>query len=153
MARRRALVTAVLAAVAALLFPPTLAQAAPPSYVALGDSYSSGTGTGSYLVDGTDCLRSSYAYPSLIASARGYALNLRACSGATVSDVQNSQLGALSTSTAYVTFVAVDADRKPVRVPELIPRNPHQQRRWREAEHRREDRLAHRERIQAGRAS
>ncbi len=104
MARRRALVTAALAAVAALLLPATAARAAAPSYVALGDSYSSGTGTGIYLLDGTDCLRSAYAYPSLIASSRGYALNLRACSGATVSDVQNSQLGALSTSTAYVTI-------------------------------------------------
>lgn len=104
MARRRALATAALAAVVTLLLPATAAQAAPPSYVALGDSYSSGTGTGSYLVDGTDCLRSTYAYPSLVASSRGYALNLRACSGATVSDVQNSQLGALSSGTAYVTI-------------------------------------------------
>jgi lysophospholipase L1-like esterase len=104
MARRRALVTAALTAAAALLLPTAAAQAAPPSYVALGDSYSSGTGTGSYLLDGTDCLRSAYAYPSLIASSSGYALNLRACSGATVADVANSQLGALSASTAYVTI-------------------------------------------------
>lgn len=61
----------------------TPADAAASSYVALGDSYSSGTGTRSYLNDGTSCLRSVYAYPSLIASSRGYALNLRACSGAT----------------------------------------------------------------------
>ncbi len=104
MARRRALVTVAIAAATALLLPPAVARAAPPSYVALGDSYSSGTGTGSYLLDGTDCLRSAYAYPSLIASSRGYALNLRACSGATVSDVAGSQLGALSVSTAYVTI-------------------------------------------------
>ena len=68
----------------------------PRPYVALGDSYSSGTGTRSYLADGTSCQRSTYAYPSLIAAARGYALNFRACSGAKVADVTNTQLGALT---------------------------------------------------------
>lgn len=80
------------------------AQAAPPSYVALGDSYSSGTGTRTYLDDGTSCQRSTLAYPSLIAAARGYGLNFRACSGATIPDVTNNQLGALSSSTAYVSL-------------------------------------------------
>ncbi|HEY8307254.1 MAG TPA: SGNH/GDSL hydrolase family protein [Lapillicoccus sp.] len=80
------------------------AQAAPPSYVALGDSYSSGVGTRSYLNDGSSCQRSVYAYPSLIAAAKGYALNFRACSGATVADVTNSQLSALSSANAYVTI-------------------------------------------------
>ena len=68
------------------------AHAAAPSYVALGDSYASGTGTRSYISDGTSCQRSTFAYPKLIAAARGYALNFKACSGATVSDVTNSQL-------------------------------------------------------------
>ncbi len=104
MARRRALVTAAFAAVTALVISAAPADAAAPSYVALGDSYSSGTGTRSYLADGTSCLRSVYAYPSLIASARGYALNFRACSGAKISDVTNGQLSALSSSTAYVTI-------------------------------------------------
>jgi lysophospholipase L1-like esterase len=84
------------------LVPP--AHAAPASYVALGDSYSSGVGTRSYLDDGTSCQRSVYAFPSLIAAARGYALNFRACSGAKVSDVTTKQLGALSAGTAYVTI-------------------------------------------------
>ncbi len=92
-----------LAALAALLAPAP-AQAADPAYVALGDSYSSGTGTRTYIPDGTSCQRSVYAYPSLIASAQGYALNFRACSGATIPDVTNAQLGALSASTAYVTI-------------------------------------------------
>ncbi len=104
MARRRALVTAAFTAVAALVISAAPADAAAPSYVALGDSYSSGTGTRSYLSDGTSCLRSVYAYPSLIASAKGYALNFRACSGAKISDVTNGQLSALSSSTAYVTI-------------------------------------------------
>ena len=82
----------------------TPARAAAPSYVALGDSYSSGVGTRSYISDGTSCQRSVYAYPSLIATARGYALNFRACSGARIPDVTNNQLSALSSSTAYVTI-------------------------------------------------
>ena len=104
MARRRALVPAVLAAVTALVISAAPAGAAAPSYVALGDSYSSGTGTRSYLADGTSCLRSVYAYPSLIASAKGYTLNFRACSGAKIPDVTNTQLSALTAGTTYVTI-------------------------------------------------
>jgi len=100
---RRLLPAAVLALVSPLLGAPP-ALAATPSYVALGDSYSSGTGTGSYLDDGTSCKRSAYAYPSLISASRGYALNFRACSGATIPDVTNTQLGALTTATNYVTI-------------------------------------------------
>jgi len=103
MARRRALVAA-LGAVTALVVASAPAQAAAPSYVALGDSYSSGTGTRTYIADGTSCQRSVYAYPSLLASAKGYALTFRACSGATVADVTNTQLSALTASTAYVTI-------------------------------------------------
>ncbi|MCW2737105.1 SGNH/GDSL hydrolase family protein [Nocardioides sp.] len=80
------------------------AQAAAPAYVALGDSYASGTGTRSYISDGTSCQRSAQAYPSLIAAARGYALNFRACSGATIPDVTNTQLSALTSATTYVTI-------------------------------------------------
>ena len=80
------------------------AYGAGSAYVALGDSYSSGTGTRSYLSDGTSCQRSVYAYPSLIASSKGYSLNFRACSGATISDVTNLQLSALSTGTVYVSI-------------------------------------------------
>jgi len=104
MARRRAGVSAAFAAVTALVISAAPAGAAAPSYVALGDSYSSGTGTRSYLADGTSCLRSVYAYPSLIASAKGYALNFRACSGARIADVTSTQLSALSASTSYVTI-------------------------------------------------
>lgn len=80
------------------------AQAAGPSYVALGDSYSSGVGTRSYIDDGTSCQRSNYAYPKLVAAAKGYSLNFKACSGATVSTVTNSQLSALTSTTRYVTI-------------------------------------------------
>jgi len=80
------------------------ARAAGPSYVALGDSYSSGVGTRTYISDGTSCQRSTYAYPYLIAQSRGYSLSFQACSGAKVSDVTSKQLGTLSTATAYVTM-------------------------------------------------
>jgi lysophospholipase L1-like esterase len=86
-----------------LLVAPAAHAAAPP-YVALGDSYSSGVGTRSYIDDGTSCQRSTYAFPSLVAAAKGYALNFRACSGAKIPDVTNSQLGALSSATRYVTI-------------------------------------------------
>lgn len=104
--RRRALGAGLsaLAGVGAALALGSPASAAGASYVALGDSYSSGTGTRTYISDGTSCQRSVYAYPSLDASALGLALTFRACSGATVADVTNTQLSALSTSTAYVTI-------------------------------------------------
>ncbi|MFC7358954.1 SGNH/GDSL hydrolase family protein [Nocardioides astragali] len=98
---------AVLGSALAGLLTPLLVQpahAAAPVYVALGDSYASGTGTRSYISDGTSCQRSTKAYPSLIAAARGYALNFRACSGARVADVTNTQLSALTTATTYVTI-------------------------------------------------
>jgi lysophospholipase L1-like esterase len=99
-----ALCSLVPAAALTVLATATPAQAAAPSYVALGDSYSSGVGTRSYLNDGSSCQRSVYAYPSLLAAQKGYALVFRACSGATVADVTNTQLSALSSATRYVTI-------------------------------------------------
>ncbi|PUB31955.1 GDSL-like lipase/acylhydrolase family protein [Promicromonospora sp. AC04] len=93
-----------LATVGLVTTPALPSYAVGESYVALGDSYSSGTGTRSYIADGTDCLRSTYAYASLTAAAKSYSLNFRACSGAVVADVTNSQLSALSSSTRYVTI-------------------------------------------------
>ncbi|MBX2801717.1 MAG: acyl-CoA thioesterase [Myxococcales bacterium] len=55
------------------------------------------------------------------------------------------------TSAAYLTFVAVDTDRKPCPVPQLRPHSEIEIRRHREAQQRRQTRLAHRERIRAGR--
>jgi lysophospholipase L1-like esterase len=94
-----ALVTSlVLAALAAAAAP-----AAAGEYVALGDSYSSGTGTGSY-VD-VACRRSDAAFPALVAAARpGTALRSVACSGATVPDVERDQLAAVTSATALVTL-------------------------------------------------
>ena len=107
--RRRGVSTRVVLATAALGAAlvgglATPATAAAPSYVALGDSYSSGTGTRDYIADGTQCQRSARAYPSLVAASTGYALDFRACSGATIPDVVGNQLGALGAGTSYVTI-------------------------------------------------
>ena len=68
----RFLIAVIVASAAAVL---SLAVAAPASaqtairYVALGDSYSSGVGAGSYIGSSGSCDRSTSAYPELWASA------------------------------------------------------------------------------------
>jgi GDSL-like lipase/acylhydrolase family protein len=94
---------AALGAAAAVTVAAAPASAA-NSYVALGDSYASGTGTRTYLNDGTSCQRSVYAYPSLISASKGLTLNFRACSGAKVADVTNTQLSALTAATTRVSI-------------------------------------------------
>jgi hypothetical protein len=101
--RLTAVLTALVALVATVLLQAP-AHAGAPTYVALGDSYASGTGTRSYISDGTSCQRSTFAYPKLIAAARGYALTFKACSGATTSSVTNTQLSALTVGTSYVSI-------------------------------------------------
>ena len=51
------------------------------------------------------------------------------------------------TSTAYLTMVALDEDRRPVEVPPVEPRTEEERRRRDEAELRRRNRLAEREQI------
>ena len=75
------------------------------NYVALGDSYSSGVGAGSYTAESGSCDRSLSAYPALWASANSVAsFTFAACSGATTADVANSQLGALNSATTLVSI-------------------------------------------------
>ena len=72
-------------------------------YVALGDSYSSGVGTGSYTLDSA-CKRSVSAYPYLLAQKRKRtSLVFVACSGATTADLLASQIGAVTSTTSIVT--------------------------------------------------
>ncbi len=75
-----------------------------PSYVGLGDSYSSGVGTRDYSYDSSSCQRSPYAYAPLIGAAKGYSLTFAACGGATTSDVKSSQVNSLSSTTNLVTI-------------------------------------------------
>ncbi|WP_027942551.1 SGNH/GDSL hydrolase family protein [Amycolatopsis taiwanensis] len=97
----RTLVVSVVACVATLGFA-GVAQAA-TNYVALGDSYSSGVGAGSYL-DSSSCKRSANAYPYQYAQSSGASLSFQACSGAKTSDVLNNQVGALNSSTSLVSI-------------------------------------------------
>jgi lysophospholipase L1-like esterase len=104
--RRRALLaiaTTVLVTTAGLVAGALPAAAAGATYTALGDSYSSGVGTRTYISDGTNCQRSTYAYPELVAASLGATLSFAACGGAKVVDVLNGQLGSLNASTTYVT--------------------------------------------------
>ena len=67
-------------------------------YAALGDSYSSGVGTGSYTLDSA-CKRSVYAYPYLVAQKRSNtSLTFVACSGAKTSDLLANQHNATYTA-------------------------------------------------------
>jgi acyl-CoA hydrolase len=56
------------------------------------------------------------------------------------------------TSTAYLTFVALDSDHHLTEVPTLEPVTEIEMQRWREAQLRREARLAVRDQVEAGRA-
>lgn len=99
MSRRRTLVG--IAVAIGVMAGGASAAAAAPSYVALGDSYASGDGTGVYFE--TSCFTSPDAYPPLVASADDLSLTFAACSGATTSSVISSQLGSLNASTSLVT--------------------------------------------------
>jgi lysophospholipase L1-like esterase len=75
------------------------------SYVALGDSYSSGLGAGDYLSSGGSCDRSTGAYPEQWAGSHSPAsFVFAACAGATTADVINSQVRALTRSTTLVSI-------------------------------------------------
>lgn len=90
-------------------------QAAPTSYVALGDSFVAGPLIPNQLADPLGCLRSDHNYPHLLASASGQAqLRDRSCSGAQTDDMFTAQgvwpgpnppqLDALDASTGLVTL-------------------------------------------------
>jgi lysophospholipase L1-like esterase len=84
---------------------PAAEAATAVNYVALGDSYSSGLGAGSYISSSGSCDRSSNAYPARWAAANAPASFVSvACAGATTSDVIGSQVSALSASTTLVSL-------------------------------------------------
>ncbi|MGW3915060.1 SGNH/GDSL hydrolase family protein [Streptomyces sp. NPDC005070] len=79
--------------------------AAATGYVALGDSYSSGVGAGSYISSSGDCDRSTKAYPYLWNAAHSpSSFDFTACSGARTGDVTANQLGPLNSSTGLVSI-------------------------------------------------
>ncbi|MGW9027131.1 SGNH/GDSL hydrolase family protein [Streptomyces sp. NPDC055722] len=107
--RLAAYVTSLLLAVGFALTGAAAAQASPlaaaTGYVALGDSYSSGVGAGSYISSSGDCDRSAKAYPYLWQAAHApSSFSFMACSGARTTDVLNNQLGTLTASTGLVSI-------------------------------------------------
>nr|WP_281415720.1 SGNH/GDSL hydrolase family protein [Actinospica durhamensis] len=81
------------------------AHAATVNYVALGDSYSSGVGAGSYTSSSGSCDRSTNAYSQLWTNANGpSSFTFVACSGATTSDVLSSQIASVTSSTTLVSI-------------------------------------------------
>ena len=104
---RRPRARLALAAAAMLAAVPLLTAATASTgvtYVAMGDSYSSGLGAGDYGSSGS-CYRSANAYPELWASASAPAsFAFVACAGATTTDVINSQLTALNSGTSLVSI-------------------------------------------------
>ncbi|UUU23074.1 SGNH/GDSL hydrolase family protein [Streptomyces sp. DSM 40750] len=106
MRKLKAALVAGLMTLAGVAVANTPAQAATSAeYVALGDSYASGVGAGSYDASSGDCKRSTKNYPRLWAAANPeYALKDVTCSGATIADVRANQLSALSANTNLVTL-------------------------------------------------
>jgi lysophospholipase L1-like esterase len=95
----------IAAAVLALLVGIPPANAAAVNYVALGDSYASGVGSGSYTSESGSCLRSTKAYPQLWTNGHApSSFRFVACSGAKTTDVNANQLSALSSSTTLVSI-------------------------------------------------
>ena len=84
---------------------PAAEAAVAVNYVALGDSYSSGLGAGSYISSSGSCDRSTNAYPEQWAAAHAPASFVSvACAGATTSDVISSQVSALTAATTLVSI-------------------------------------------------
>ena len=110
--RSRSAASALVAAAAALaaaalpmLVPAQASAQSAVHYVALGDSYSSGVGAGSYIGSSGSCDQSTNAYPALWNAANQPASYVsEACSGATTATVLSSQLSALSAATTLVSI-------------------------------------------------
>lgn len=81
---------------------PAAANSGDVQYVALGDSYAAGVGAPPYADD--ICLQSNNGYPELLNSEKSIHLRANAtCSGATTSEVADTQLSALKPGTRLVT--------------------------------------------------
>jgi lysophospholipase L1-like esterase len=79
------------------------APASATKYVALGDSYSSGTGTRTYY--DANCRRSVHAYPYLLHEAHPrWTFVHAACSGATTASLLSGQISSVTPDTDWVTY-------------------------------------------------
>jgi lysophospholipase L1-like esterase len=91
--------------VPAILVPAQASAQSTVHYVALGDSYSSGLGAGSYIGSSGSCDQSTNAYPARWDAANQPASYVsEACAGATTATVLSSQLSALSAATTLVSI-------------------------------------------------
>ena len=102
-------VATVLAGVLGLVAVPSTAGASPAAgvgdYAALGDSYSSGVGTGVYDPASGTCARSPLSYPpQWVVEHQPASFEFVACSGATTADVLGNQISALRPGTDLVTI-------------------------------------------------
>jgi lysophospholipase L1-like esterase len=105
--RRLVLVGAALAMVASIS--PAGATGTASTYVALGDSYTSGAGLSPYLAGSNGCSRSPEAYPEDVARAMtGAQLEFVACSGATIPQIAR-QVSAARASLANASLVTLSA--------------------------------------------
>jgi lysophospholipase L1-like esterase len=104
--RAASAVLGALALTAASLLPAlpvSAAHAATGEYVALGDSYSSGSGAGDYIDQA--CTRSANSYPAKWAAANApSSFKFVACGGAVIPDVRSRQLSALGAETSLVSI-------------------------------------------------
>lgn len=103
--RRPAMVVAVAAVLMAMAGAGTASADPRPqgTYVALGDSYSSGVGTRDYSFN-APCKRGPYAYPWLVDLSLEATFVFRACGGATTADVIANQLNSVTSDDTYVTI-------------------------------------------------
>jgi hypothetical protein len=85
------------------LYTPAAAQGG--TYVALGDSYSAGVGSGG-TSSGT-CLQNANAYPAVWAASHpAYQFTFAACTKATIATVQSMQLAEITAGTTLITVTA-----------------------------------------------
>lgn len=104
--RRLTFLGALVAAAAVIVSTAVDASAAGANYVAMGDSYASGVGSGSYTASSGSCERSTLAASQLWANTHAPASYVSvACSGAKTTDVNANQISALSSSTTLVSIV------------------------------------------------
>jgi lysophospholipase L1-like esterase len=96
--RRLAAFVCVLAACAIIVAPAWATK-----YVALGDSYSSGTGTRTYY--DSSCQKSVTSYPYLLHNAHpSWTFAHAACSGATTSSLLSGQVSSVTSDTNWVSY-------------------------------------------------
>jgi lysophospholipase L1-like esterase len=99
MKMRRLVAFVCVLAACAIFVAPALAT----KYVALGDSYSSGTGTRTYY--DSSCQKSVTSYPYLLHNAHpSWTFVHAACSGATTSSLLSSQVSSVTSDTNWVSY-------------------------------------------------